>query len=147
MKVYLDACCLNRPFDDQLQPRIHFETEAILLILIKLNEREWDWIASEILLHEIGRNPDAERKQLIQSLVSQSHFVVELNDRILARAEILEQKGFDAYDAIHLASAEEAQADIFITTDDRIVKLASRNKKLLSVQVENPARWLEEVLK
>ena len=22
-KIYLDACCLNRPFDDQTQPRIY----------------------------------------------------------------------------------------------------------------------------
>lgn len=28
MKVYLDACCLNRPFDDQTQGRIRLEAEA-----------------------------------------------------------------------------------------------------------------------
>jgi hypothetical protein len=32
MKIYLDACCLNRLFDDQSQARVHLETEAILLI-------------------------------------------------------------------------------------------------------------------
>jgi hypothetical protein len=29
----LDACCLNRPFDDQTQDRIHLESEAVILIL------------------------------------------------------------------------------------------------------------------
>ena len=53
MKVYLDACCLNRPFDDQGQPRVHLETEAISLILEKLHWREWDWVGSEMLLYEI----------------------------------------------------------------------------------------------
>jgi predicted nucleic acid-binding protein len=104
MKVYLDACCLNRPFDDQLQPRIHFETEAILLILTKLNQHEWEWVGSEILFYEVRRNPNEERKKLVLSVLSESHFVVELNYHILERAEILEQKGFDSYDAIHLAS-------------------------------------------
>lgn len=33
MKVYLDNCCYNRPFDDQTQERIHLESEAILMIL------------------------------------------------------------------------------------------------------------------
>jgi len=33
MLVYLDVCCLNRPFDDQSQDRIHLESEAVLLIL------------------------------------------------------------------------------------------------------------------
>lgn len=29
MKVYLDICCLKRPFDDQSQPRIAVESAAI----------------------------------------------------------------------------------------------------------------------
>ena len=33
MKLYLDTCCYNRPFDDQTQERIHLESEAILTIL------------------------------------------------------------------------------------------------------------------
>ena len=30
MKIYLDVCCLNRPFDDQTQDRIHLESEAVV---------------------------------------------------------------------------------------------------------------------
>jgi hypothetical protein len=30
MKIYLDNCCFNRPFDDQGQIRIKIETEAKL---------------------------------------------------------------------------------------------------------------------
>ncbi len=33
MKIYLDNCCYNRPFDDQTQDRIHIESEAVLVIL------------------------------------------------------------------------------------------------------------------
>ena len=29
--IYLDVCCLNRPFDDQTQERIRLESEAVLL--------------------------------------------------------------------------------------------------------------------
>lgn len=32
-RIYLDACCLNRPFDEQTQPRIALETQSILSIL------------------------------------------------------------------------------------------------------------------
>ena len=32
-RVYFDACCLNRPFDDQTQDRIRLESEAVLLIM------------------------------------------------------------------------------------------------------------------
>jgi len=44
MKIYLDACCLNRPFDEQSQERIRMEAEAVLIILNHLYNHEWEWI-------------------------------------------------------------------------------------------------------
>ena len=147
MKVYLDACCLNRPFDDQSQPRVRLETEAVSLILGKLHKHEWDWVGSEILLYEIKQNTDLERRQRVLSLAVLAHQTVETNKKVLDRAEELEEMGFNSYDAIHLASAENAQVDVFLTTDDQIQKVATRNQKVLSFIVENPVKWLEEVLK
>lgn len=146
MKICLDACCLNRPFDDQSQPRVHLEAEAILLILEKLRQREWHWIGSEILFHEIEQNPDLENRQRVLSLTSTATRVVEITDKLLACAEELENSGFDSYDAIHLASAEQGKVDAFLTTDDSIIKLANR-KKLFAFRVDNPVKWLEEALK
>lgn len=59
--VQLDACCLNRPFDDQTQDRIRLEAEAVLLILGHVHRGEWRWIGSEVLHFEIAQNPDLER--------------------------------------------------------------------------------------
>ena len=147
MKVYLDACCLNRPFDDQSQPRVRLETEAISLILEKLTQGEWEWVGSEILLHEVGQNPDLENRQRALSFASLAHQVVEIGEKTMRRAEELEKAGFDSYDAVHLASAEIGKADVFLTTDDQILKIAARKKIMLSFTVENPVKWLEEVLK
>ena len=33
LRVYLDMCCLKRSFDDQSQPRVRLETEAVLSLL------------------------------------------------------------------------------------------------------------------
>ena len=33
MRRYLDLCCLKRPFDDQSQPRVRLESEAMLALL------------------------------------------------------------------------------------------------------------------
>jgi hypothetical protein len=33
IRIYLDTCCFNRPFDDQIQARVRAETEAVRLIL------------------------------------------------------------------------------------------------------------------
>jgi hypothetical protein len=62
MKVYLDACCLNRPFDNQNQNRIRLESEAILIILNRLHAHEWEWIGSEALEIEIKNTPNIERR-------------------------------------------------------------------------------------
>lgn len=147
MKVYLDACCLNRPFDDQSQPRVRLEVEAVSLILEKLNQGEWEWIGSEILLYELGQNPDVDNRQRTLSFASLAHQVVETTEKILTRAEELEEAGFDSYDAIHLSSAEFGKADVFLTTDDQILKVTARKKNLFSFVVENPVKWLEEALK
>jgi predicted nucleic acid-binding protein len=147
MKIYLDACCLNRPFDDQRQARVRLEAEAISLILQKLHQREWEWIGSDVLVYELGQTEDVERKERLLLLAGQSHQVVEMTEKILIQAEKLEASGFDSYDAIHLASAENAKVDVFLTTDDNMQKIANRNKKTFSFVVVNPVTWLEEVLK
>jgi hypothetical protein len=44
MKLYLDVSCLNRPFDDQRQPRVRTESEAVLLILARIDQGAFNWI-------------------------------------------------------------------------------------------------------
>jgi hypothetical protein len=59
MRLYMDVCCLNRPFDDQSQDRIRIESEAILAILNKcLND--WALVGSEAIDYEIFKIPDDE---------------------------------------------------------------------------------------
>lgn len=147
MKIYLDTCCLNRPFDDQRQPRIRLESEAVTLILERAYHHEWEWLGSDILLHELEQIGDIERRERTLFLAKQCHQVIEVNSKILNRAEELESSGFNGYDAIHLASAESAKVDVFLTTDDQLQKLADREKNQISFIVINPVQWLEEVLK
>ena len=147
MKIYLDACCLNRPFDDQRQARVRLEAEAISLILQKLHQREWEWIGSDVLVYELRQTEDVERKERLLLLAGQSHQVVAMTEKILTQAEKLVASGFDSYDAIHLASAENAKVDVFLTTDDNMQKIANRNKKMFSFVVVNPVTWLEEALR
>jgi predicted nucleic acid-binding protein len=53
--------------------------------------------------------------------------------------------GFKQWDALHLACAESGQVDIFLTTDDKLLRLAHRVAAQLKVRVENPLTWLTEV--
>ena len=70
MLVYLEVCCLNRPFDDQTQERIHLESEAIVLILARCQSREWQLLGSEAVDFEIAQSPDEERKQKVEFLIA-----------------------------------------------------------------------------
>jgi hypothetical protein len=42
-RIYLDNSVVNRPFDDQSQERIRLETEAVILLLSRLERQEWTW--------------------------------------------------------------------------------------------------------
>ena len=68
MKVYLDNCCYNRPYDDQTQIRIHLETEAKLYIqeMIKLGKA--DLVTSYILEYENSKIAFHTRNKQFQSL-------------------------------------------------------------------------------
>ena len=57
-KIYLDVCCLNRPFDNWQQERIRFEGEAVLSILRRIKNGEWQLINSEVIEVELARLPN-----------------------------------------------------------------------------------------
>lgn len=141
--VYFDVCCLNRPFDDQAQDRIRLESEAVLLVLGHIETGEWDWISSEVVDYEIGRNPSVERRQRLLSITAHAGDIVLVSDAVSLRAAQLEVLGFHAVDALHVASAEAGQADVLLTVDDGLLRLAGRNITALKVPVWNPVSWME----
>ena len=61
------------------------------------------------------------------------------------RAKALTQLGVSAMDALHLACAESGGADIFLTTDDRLLRQTKRLSAQLRVRVANPLTWIEEI--
>ena len=146
MKVYLDACCLNRPFDDQSQDRIRLESEAIIIILNLLYKGEWKWIGSEALEIEIENTPNIEKRHYLKRIANFVNKTRKIQDKESIRAKQLEKVGFKSFDAMHIACAESEKADVFLTTDDKLLKLAKRNKNKLNVDIANPVLWLTERL-
>jgi predicted nucleic acid-binding protein len=65
-------------------------------------------------------------------LIQEANEIFKISEKTLERAETLSALGFGEYDALHLASAENSIADVFLTTDDQLQKLADKNKKRLS---------------
>ena len=143
-KIYLDNCVLNRPFDDQSQERVRLETEAIILLLARLERKEWAWLGSQALELEIDKTSDTEQQSRLRHMIEFVGLTVEVGEKELARASELERLGFVGFDAVHLACAEMGKADVFLTTDDRLLKLAKRLAKKLRVNVQNPLDWMKE---
>lgn len=144
-RIYLDVCCLNRPFDDQRQDRIRLETEAVLLILQRCEAGEWQWISSAVVEEEVNNTPYRDRRHRVTSILSGAHVIVTLTATEVERSRALKALGFRTYDALHLACAEQAGADVFLTTDDSVIRTAIRHAEQLNMRVANPVAWLLEV--
>ena len=141
-KIYFDLCCLNRPFDDQTQRRIHFESEAVLALLEQVQEGKYILVGSQVLDLENSKNPDSTRKSEIGDFLKLAKVYVGVCQQELDRASDLQVFGLKSYDALHLACAKSAEADIFFTTDDDILKKASRIENINTL-VMNPIEGIK----
>ena len=122
MRVYLDNCCYNRPFDEQAQLRVRIETEAKLHIqaLMRTGVVEYAW--SKVLDYEIGQSPYFDQAEEIAPWADWAAVYVDMDDSIIARGAEIMQYGVKRMDALHLASAEAAGCDWFLTTDKGILR-------------------------
>jgi predicted nucleic acid-binding protein len=137
-KIYLDVCCLNRPFDDQRQERVKREADAVNAVLLKSG---CDFINSDVILLEVIRNADERKQTNVLKLLEK--FSTHIASRDAAdRAREIEKLGIAPLDALHLASAECAGADVFLTVDDRLIRKARSAGAALNVRVETPDGWL-----
>ena len=69
MKIYLDNCCYNRPFDDQRQMRIFLETQAKLHIQDLIMQKKFELVSSFISRYENNENPDFSHKDSISQFL------------------------------------------------------------------------------
>lgn len=145
MTIYLNVSCLNRPFDDQDQARIRLEAAAVGVILERVDEGRWIHVSSEMAQLEIAANPDPTRRARVQLLLPDAGHIVKLTPALFARGAAIERLGFKAADALHVAAAEEAAADVLLSCDDRFCRTGERQRRRLRVAVRNPLKWLEEV--
>ena len=144
-KIYLDVCCFNRPYDDLSNSLIRLESEAVLTIIDHFEQGKLTILGSDVLVDEINRIADKTKLEKVMTLyLSSTSGTIELCDSITARASELVTQGVKPFDALHVASAEYEKADIFLSTDKRLLNAAKRIG--FNVNTSNPAVWLLEVL-
>jgi predicted nucleic acid-binding protein len=142
MRVYLDNCCFNRPFDDQGQIRVRLETEAKLEIQRRIKDKELELVWSYMLDYENQANPFQERREVIARWKQAAGADVEETPEVLHRAMEITGRSVPPTDSLHIACALAAGCAFFLTTDDRIVK---KMRGYSGVVVMDPTQFVIEV--
>ena len=140
MRVYLDTSVLNRPFDEQTQVKIFLETQAFLAIWQTIENKQVELVSSNVLEYENSRNSDSDRAKAIDLCLSLASLRQIVNKSIQERAKDLEQNGVKPIDALHVACAEAANSDYFLTCDRRLINRC----KSLKLKVMNPVDFILE---
>ena len=122
IRVYLDNCAYNRPYDDQTQPKVTLETLAKLHIQELALKREIDIVWSYILKFENSRNLFTAKREAIAQWEKISASFVQKSDSVTALARQIEATGIRPADSLHIACAISAQCDYMVTVDKRILK-------------------------
>jgi predicted nucleic acid-binding protein len=141
VKIYLDNCCFNRPFDDQRQTRIRIEAEAKLSIQGAVRGGTLELVWSYMLDFENAENPFEERQAAIDQWRQYAKTDVEQSDNLLEQARALVGAGLDAKDALHVACAIAGGCSHFLTTDDKLLK---RAQGVSGITVMDPAAFVRE---
>jgi len=146
MKIYMDVCCLFRPFDEnRAQDRIRNEAEAVSTIVELCKQHGWEMLDSEMIAFEMANATSAKTAEQVMDFFPFSGKRVMLTKEAENRAAFFQQNGIDTIDSFHLALAEAGGSDVFLTTDDRFLRKAS--KLALKVKAMNPEAWIKGGMK
>jgi predicted nucleic acid-binding protein len=122
----LDTSAFNRPFDDQTQPKIFLESQAVVIILQMIEAKGVELISSSVLEYENSRNPYPIKQKAMNRYLQLANLRQEVDEVICQRAEELEHNGLKAIDALHVACVEAVNSDYFITCDKRLINSVYR---------------------
>lgn len=143
LRIYLDMCCYNRPYDNQSQSRIAKEAQSKLHIQDLIVGGELELVGSYILDYECSCNPFEIRRSFIKDFMSKNiklYVGAERDDIITQMAKIIMGTGVKEKDAYHLASAMYSDCDFFLTTDKRLLKFKNNRINMI-----NPIDFVEEM--
>jgi len=137
LRLYLDICTFNRPFDDQNQLKIKLETEAKLFIQQAIIAGSCELVWSYILEYENNQNKFDDRRDAVYRWKKIAKVFCTENDQIIEYAENLKRLNIRTKDALHIACGVYTNSDYLITTDKQLLNL-----KLNDIGIINPLTFL-----
>lgn len=98
---------------------------------------------SYILDYENMKNPYEERKGRINRWKDYAVSDIEEMFEVIEKANLINGKGFNKFDSLHIACAIISKCDYFLSTDDKILK---QSIILDEIRVIDPIGFIKEVL-
>ena len=80
MRIYLDNCCYNRPFDDQSQVRVALESQAKLYVQRLIVEGKIGLVVSYISRFENVANPHITRRNAINDFFRNAKIYIDYSN-------------------------------------------------------------------
>ena len=139
LKIYLDNCSYNRPFDDQSQVRIRLETEAKLYIQSGIRVKRYSLAWSYMLDYENNDNPYEEKRKAVAPWKEIASDYCPSSDDVFSLGSEIMKRGIKSKDALHLACAILCGCEYFITTDKKLT-----NKTIANIKIVNPIDFVRE---
>jgi len=143
LKLYLDNCCFNRPYDEPVNQFMSFEIESKLLIQEQIKKGYFNLVWSFILDFENEENPYEDIKESVKNWKKISKEFVQPEDVIRIKANELRKKyGFGAKDSLHISCALYSQCDYLLTTDKKMIK---KGLSLNHIKILNPIQFVAQM--
>ena len=135
VRIYLDNCCYNRPYDDQERFDVALEAQCKLHIQEWIKAGKFSLVASYMLRYECNANPYEMRRNAIQEYIQENTSVYVGDERkkeVETRAAAIMATGIKFKDACHVAAAVFAGCEYFISTDKRLLKYKTSEIKMVT---------------
>ena len=135
MRVFLDNCAFNRPYDSPSHVRIVNEANSKMAIQRQIASGRIELAVSFMLFAETKRCPNAMAREYNLAFMkkNQKAYIGSSEENRLRPliAEIV-STGIKAADATHIACAILSECDYLITTDDRMLKYRDPRIKIIT---------------
>jgi predicted nucleic acid-binding protein len=135
LRIYLDNCCYNRPFDDPTIGTNFIEAEAKIFIQTLVKFGEIDLVYSAISIEELQASTFEDSKTEILEYIrryAEYYLQTDLHSDIIEITEKIMSTGVKLKDASHTACAIAANSDYLITTDKRLLKYKDDRIKIIN---------------
>ncbi len=139
--IYLDYNCFQRGFDDLRQTRIKMEALACQEIFTQAEVNQVTLVWSFMHQDETLLCPFPQRKYAVLAIANVCQVKISPQVEIINLAKSFQQKTkLSSKDAIHMAAAEQSEADFFLSCDDNLIKQAL--KLNLQTAIMNPIDYI-----